>query len=107
MVVYARWLSQNDRLRKITMTSGRWDIRFSPYKTTSKIIVPCAHPRTTIRFFKAQHDAKLYIKVGSGAWKRVNKITMTAKRRPVNVYARVIAQDGRHIRTYRVIVVDP
>lgn len=106
-VVYARWLSQNDRLRAITKTSGRWSVRFSPYKRTSKILVPCARPRTTIRFYKAQRDSKLYIKVGSGAWKRVNKITMTAKRYPINVYAKVIAQDGRHVRTYKVIVVDP
>lgn len=106
-VVFARWLSQNDRLRKITMTSGRWAIKFSPYKRTSKILVPCARPRTTIRFYKAQHDAKLYVKVGSGAWKRINKITLTATRHAKNVHAKVIAQDGRHMRTYKVIVADP
>lgn len=106
-VVFARWLSQNDRLRAITKTSGRWGVKFSAKKKTSKIIVPCKKPRTTIRFYKANAAAKMYVRIDHHAWKRIDKITMKAGRKMRYIDVKVVAQDNHHVRYYTVKVVDP
>jgi len=96
--------SNNAYLKSLKKNTGAFSKPFAKSRYSYVLKISRTKPSVTITAAKAHAGAKLQFKVG-GKWKTVDKLKVSLKRgQTKTVTMRVVAQDGKTIKTYKVKV---
>ena len=104
--IYAKWASNNSYLRTIKKSTGTWS-RTMPFKQAGgsmRLYVSSSKSILKLEPVKSSSKAKRYIKIGTGKYYRLARVTMSIKRNTVKVVkVKVVSESGR-ARYYTIYV---
>lgn len=96
-VLYAKWISTNSYLSKISKNHGSWDkyLHFKKSGGIMRINVSRSTSSLTLTPVRASSKAKVYTKVSNGKYHKLSKVTIRIKRGSLRtIKYKVVAESG-------------
>ena len=104
--IYAKWASDNSYLTTIKKSTGTWS-RTMPFKKAGgsmRLNVSSSKSTLTLEPIKSSSKAKRYIKIGSGKYYRIAKVTMRVKKGSVKTVTMKVVSESGKTRYYKIYV---
>lgn len=104
--LFAKWASDNSYLTTIRKSTGTWS-RTMPFKKAGgsmRLNVSSSKSTLTLEPIKSSSKAKRYIKIGSGKYYRIAKVTMRVKKGSVKTVTMKVVSESGKTRYYKIYV---